>query len=90
LCITEQTVKQHVKHMMLKTQATTRTGVLAQLLGASRQNTPTRSSSSLRSLSWSPRIQKNPARKVFLLGAEAVSQSLTRLSSASLGGLLSP
>jgi DNA-binding CsgD family transcriptional regulator len=51
LCITEQTVKQHVKHMMLKTQATTRTGVLAQLLGASRQNTPTRSSSSLRSLS---------------------------------------
>jgi DNA-binding CsgD family transcriptional regulator len=51
LCITEQTVKQHVKHMMLKTQATTRTGVLAQLLGASRQNTPSRPSSSLRSLS---------------------------------------
>jgi DNA-binding CsgD family transcriptional regulator len=36
LSITEQTVKQHLKHMMVKTQATTRTGVLAQLLGAGR------------------------------------------------------
>jgi DNA-binding CsgD family transcriptional regulator len=35
LHITEQTVKQHVKHMMLKTQSTTRTGLLAQLLGVS-------------------------------------------------------
>jgi DNA-binding CsgD family transcriptional regulator len=37
LSITEQTVKQHLKHMMVKTHATTRTGVLAQLLGSSRQ-----------------------------------------------------
>jgi DNA-binding CsgD family transcriptional regulator len=36
LSITEQTVKQHLKHMMVKTRTTTRTGVLAQLLGASR------------------------------------------------------
>lgn len=36
LSITEQTVKQHLKHMMVKTQASTRTGVLAQLLGAGR------------------------------------------------------
>ena len=48
LSITEQTVKQHLKHMMLKTQATTRTGVLAQLLGASRYNSLKRLSSSLR------------------------------------------
>ena len=41
LQITEQTVKQHVKHMMLKTQATTRTGVLAQLLGAGRRTSVT-------------------------------------------------
>ena len=33
LQITEQTVKQHLKHMMVKTKANTRTGVLAQLLG---------------------------------------------------------
>jgi DNA-binding NarL/FixJ family response regulator len=47
LRITEQTVKQHVKHMMLKTQCTTRTGVLAQLLGASRP-TPEREPTSPR------------------------------------------
>jgi DNA-binding CsgD family transcriptional regulator len=51
LSITEQTVKQHLKHMMLKTQATTRTGVLAQLLGASRYTSLKRLSSSLRSVS---------------------------------------
>ena len=32
LMITEQTVKEHIKHIMHKTHATTRTGVLAQIL----------------------------------------------------------
>jgi DNA-binding CsgD family transcriptional regulator len=48
LRITEQTVKQHLKHMMVKTQATTRTGVLAQLLGAGRLFPGVSASNSLR------------------------------------------
>jgi DNA-binding CsgD family transcriptional regulator len=51
LHITEQTVKQHVKHMMLKTQSTTRTGVLAQLLNASRRAGPPDTTLSLREVS---------------------------------------
>jgi DNA-binding CsgD family transcriptional regulator len=33
LGITEQTIKEHIKHIMEKTKTTTRTGVLVQLLG---------------------------------------------------------
>ncbi len=33
LAITEQTVKEHVKHLMRKTGTTTRTGLLAKVLG---------------------------------------------------------
>ncbi len=33
LAITEQTVKEHIKHIMRKTGATTRTGILAKVLG---------------------------------------------------------
>jgi DNA-binding CsgD family transcriptional regulator len=51
LSITEQTVKQHLKHMMVKTHATTRTGVLAQLLGASRHNGSAAASHPLRRVS---------------------------------------
>jgi DNA-binding CsgD family transcriptional regulator len=32
LCIAEQTVKEHMKHLMLKTSASTRTGLLARVL----------------------------------------------------------
>jgi len=31
LDITEQTVKEHIKHIMQKTKSTTRTGILAQI-----------------------------------------------------------
>jgi len=31
LGITEQTVKEHIKHIMQKTKSTTRTGILAQV-----------------------------------------------------------
>jgi DNA-binding CsgD family transcriptional regulator len=51
LSITEQTVKQHLKHMMVKTQSSTRTGVLAQLLGASRHVPGSAASNSLRQAS---------------------------------------
>jgi DNA-binding CsgD family transcriptional regulator len=35
LCIAEQTVKEHMKHLMLKTGASTRTGLLARVLASS-------------------------------------------------------
>ena len=34
LLITEQTVKEHIKHIMRKTTATTRTGILVQLFNS--------------------------------------------------------
>jgi DNA-binding CsgD family transcriptional regulator len=39
LCIAEQTVKEHIKHLMIKTGARTRTGLLARILAAASQKT---------------------------------------------------